>query len=233
MSDPVDHAEAVVQHLEKLLTKPPDSTPLWRRTQLKTRIQDALVALQGPIEPHEVVGPPPPMLAVPQTTNDFALLRSMLWQLVVRRGWRRILEVGTDVGDTPRLFSAALTHTGGRLWTIDLKPPVNDWPKTWTVPNVTFLTGDSLTVPWTEPLHAVFLDGNHHADHLWKELERFGPCVEVGGALLLHDTCHGEYGKGILDTLRRWTLKEQLPWTEYPYQHGLAVIEVTHAVLRQ
>ena len=165
-----------------------------------------------------------------QATGDFKILKHLLMALTLDRKAQIVLEVGTDVGDTTRILSSCLQLTGGKLSTIDKDPPKQNWLASWPLKNVTFILGDSITIPWGEPLDLLWLDGDHTAEHLTKELAYFGRRVKVGGRIALHDTCHSEFGQGITGVIRAFCQEQQLVWTEYPFQHGLAVIEVSHPV---
>ena len=168
--------------------------------------------------------------AIQQVTQDFRILKHLLMALVLDRKAQVVLEVGTDVGDSTRVFSSCLQLTGGKLYTIDKEPPKQNWLESWPIKNVLFTLGDSITVPWGEPLDLLFLDGDHTAEHLRKELDYFARRVKVGGRVALHDTCHNEFGQEITGVIRQFCQEQQLVWTEYPFQHGLAVIDVSHPI---
>ena len=184
------------------------------------------------VQDAQLVPPRPPfdLEKVPQMTGDFKILKHLLMALVLDRKAQVVLEVGTDVGDSTRIFSSCLQITGGKLYTIDKEPPKQNWLEGWPVKNVIFIQGDSITVPFGEPLDLLFLDGDHTAEHLRKELDYFARRVKVGGRIALHDTCHNEFGQEITGVIRQFTQEQQLVWTEYPFQHGLAVIDVSHPV---
>ena len=183
------------------------------------------------IQDAQVIPPPPfDLEKVQQVTQDFKILKHLLMALVLDRKAQVILEVGTDVGDSTRVFSSCLQMTGGKLYTIDKEVPKQNWLESWPLKNVTFILGDSITIPWGEPLDLLWLDGDHTVDHLTKELAYFGRQVKVGGRIALHDTCHNEFGQGITGVIRAFCQEQQLTWTEYPFQHGLAVIDVSHSV---
>ncbi len=64
------------------------------------------------------------------------------------------------------------------------------------VPIATFITGDSSSREVFDQVNAlvagrtcsVIVDSNHHAEHVDKELELFGPLVSPGQALIMEDT---------------------------------------------
>ena len=175
---------------------------------------------------------PSPVDAIPQTTPDFAAIKYLMYQLVLDGKYQRVVEIGTNVGDSTRIFSTALQATNGKLWTIDLEPPTSNWPEQWPVKNIEFIKSDSLLCPWSQEIDVLFLDGNHEAPHVKAELVKYGPWVLVGGKILAHDIHHSQFGPGITSAIHEWCHGMQLCWTDYPHQHGLAVIEVSHPLPR-
>jgi aspartyl-tRNA(Asn)/glutamyl-tRNA(Gln) amidotransferase subunit C len=148
----------------------------------------------------------------------------------------RVLETGTDVGDSARIFSTALQSTQGELLTIDLKPPMNDWPKDWPVKNIKFLQGDSRQLRIQQEIDLLFLDAHgtdtNSYEQVKAELANLGVWVRVGGKIVLDDLFHDKFGPGIRQALEEFTQLHQLIWTIYPQSHGLVVIEVTHPLPR-
>ena len=57
-----------------------------------------------------------PVDAIPQTTQDFASIKYLMYQLVLEGKYQKVLEIGTNVGDSTRIFSAALQAT---VWGAD------------------------------------------------------------------------------------------------------------------
>lgn len=175
---------------------------------------------------------PSPVDTIPQTTVDFAAFKHLFFALVVGEKYQKVVEVGTDVGDSTRIFSKALQITGGRLLSIDIKPPVDDWPtKTnWEPKNIDFMTQNSANVKLAQPVDLLFLDGDHTYVHIKQELEQLGVWVRMGGKILLHDAFHQEFGEPTQRAVFEFCRKHLLTATFYPHQDGLAVIEVTHAL---
>ena len=138
-----------------------------------------------------------------------------------------IVETGTDVGETACIFSRYLQPLNGELISIDIIPPKGEWFTNWAIKNITSLTYNSATIPWNRSIDVLFLDSDHHYEHVLAELNHLGPWVRKGGLILLHDTQHPEFGEQIIKAIREWTAQSQLSWTEYPYQFGMATIYVT------
>ena len=179
---------------------------------------------------------PSPIDTIPQTTQDFLPYKELLYQLIVVNKFTKVLETGTDVGDSTRIFSSALQATQGQLVTVDLKPPMNDWPKDWPIKNIQFLQGDSRQVKLTQEIDLLFLDahgsGTNSYDQIKAELAGLGVWVRVGGKIVLDDVFHSEFGTGIRKAFEEFAQLALIPWTIYPQSHGLAVLEVTHPLPR-
>ena len=169
---------------------------------------------------------------IPQTTTDFQDLRHLLATYVRTTCAKTIVEIGTDVGDSARIFSGILQETQGVLYTIDLQPPKGNWLTTWPIKNIFFLQGDFKSMVWGQVVDLVFIDGDHSYEGCLADLQKFGPWVRVGGYVLLHDTLHSEFGPGIMKAIWGWTTETRYPLVHYPYQHGFAAIEITHELPR-
>lgn len=159
-------------------------------------------------------------------TQDFHPHSQWMFDMVVTSNAKRVLEIGTDVGDSSRIFLAALKRTGGSLTTVDIR----DCKKPWAdgVENVTFIQHDSRTFEWAEPIDVLFLDdhftGMDIYSHIYMELIKFGQWVRKGGKILIHDSNHEEFGPPILRATRDYCQAKHLTYTEQPYQYGLVTI---------
>ena len=165
---------------------------------------------------------------IPQTTSDFQDLRHLLAGLIRDLTATAVLEIGTDVGDSSRIFSSVLQETGGHLWTVDIQPPKGDWLTNWPLKNISFIQGDSRQLKFNQKIDLLFLDGDHTYETVRHELFTLGRAVRAGGKIACHDTLHSEFGPGIMRAIHEFSQLAKLPWTHYPYQHGLAVVEVTY-----
>lgn len=180
---------------------------------------------------------PSPVEQIPQTTQDFLVFKELLYQLVVENKYQRVLETGTDVGDSTRIFSTALQHTSGSLVTIDLKPPVGNWHESWPVKNIQFVQGDSRQLRLNQPIDLLFLD-DHTGEtdaytHVKAELETLGVWVRKGGKIVVDDSWHQQLGEGTWKAVREFCRAQQLAYTDYPQGHGIMIIEVTHELVRK
>ena len=176
---------------------------------------------------------PSPIDTIPQTTSDFAPFKELLYALVVVNKFTKVLETGTDVGDSTRIFSTALQATQGQLVTIDINATVvNGWAKDWPIKNVQFVTGDSRQLKLTQEIDLLFLDahlpGTNGYDQIKAELTTLGGWVRAGGKIVIDDVFHSEFGEGIRKAYEEFCRANLLAWTVYPHSHGLVVIEVTH-----
>ena len=165
---------------------------------------------------------------VPQQTPDFQDLRHLLAEAVRSVVAKQVLEIGTDVGDTARIFSALLQETGGQLYTVDVTPPKNNWPATWPLKNLTFIQADARTLAWSQLVDLLFLDALPSYEGTLQLLQALGPYVRPGGKILVHNTLHQEHGAQVLRALHEWTVLTKLPWTHYPFQRGLGIIDLTY-----
>ena len=184
-----------------------------------------------------VLTPPPPqeqpvaidtltaVSLIPQTAPDYTFHKRLMYEAILVTQAKRVLETGTDQGDSARIFATALRRTGGVLFTVDKKTDLNyNWLQEY--PNIMAIRGDSLQIPWKEIVDVLYLDSGHTKEQLLGELRRFGPWVRQGGIILCHDTCHNEFGAGITDAIRTWCRDQGLRWSEDPNPYGMAIIEV-------
>jgi predicted O-methyltransferase YrrM len=179
---------------------------------------------------------PSPIDTIPQTTQDFAVFKELLYHLIIANKYVKVLETGTDVGDSTRIFSTALQATQGQLVTVDQKPPVNNWPSTWPIKNIQFVQADSRQLKVNQELDLIFLDahqdGTDAYQHVSTELKQLGVWVKIGGKIVLDDWYHGTFGEGIRKATEEFARLHQVAWTVYPHGHGLAVVEVSHLLPR-
>ena len=163
-----------------------------------------------------------------QFTQDFQFHKDLMTQLVEQTQAKRILELGSDVGDSTRIFASALAYFGGNLWTIDINPP--KWNQEWMdgLYNFTAITEDTLNpeLKWDKEVDILFIDDDHTYPHVLEELKKFGPWVRRGGYILLHDTQHSQYGTQVTQSINEWTRQVKLKWEDHPEGHGMGVISV-------
>jgi len=103
-----------------------------------------------------------------------------------------LVELGTQYGGSTLFFSSVAPLAGiEAIVTVDI-----DALEHPSIPMATFLTGDDSSSEIFSQVKAlvgnrtcsVVIDSNHHAEHVDKELELYGPLVSPGQALIMEDT---------------------------------------------
>ena len=163
---------------------------------------------------------------IKQVTQDMQAHIQLIINLVSACKAQRILELGTDVGDSTRILSAALKGTGGKLWTVDVKQVEWDWRG---LGNVEALVGSSLDFIPDRQIDLLFIDDDHSYPHVLHELVKFGPCVKPGGFICLHDVLNKEHGPAVMRSIMEYCEPLKWSWVMNPGSHGLAVIQVPPA----
>ena len=168
-----------------------------------------------------------------QSCDQWALpQREMLYDTVIDLKAQTVLEIGTNIGDSTRILSTALKETGGHLYSLDSGGCRDAWYLKWDCSNITFITDNSLSVPWDKELDLLLVDGGHEFATCKSDLTRFGPWVRVGGHVLVHDTRLQGVQGDIRRAIYEWTAETLLPWTEYPHGVGLGIIRMLHSLPR-
>lgn len=145
----------------------------------------------------------PGMMNVPRADGEF------LHDLIVERGYKRGLEIGTSNGYSAVWITLALRKTGGRLTTLEIDARRADlaaanFKRLGIEPSIELRRGDALTlIPAIEgPFDFVFIDA-------WKEdypkyFELVFPKVRPGGAILAHNVLsHGAELRGFVEMLQK------------------------------
>lgn len=168
-----------------------------------------------------------PAEAIYQACDQWASpLKEVLYESVMSLNAQVVVEIGTNIGDSARIFSTALRHTGGHLWTLDTQGAnctgiAGNWVESWDCSNITFLVGDSATYPWEPPIDLLLIDGAHEYPAVSTDLAVWWPRVREGGRMLVHDVT-------LMDDVHRawreWVTRERRVCTYYPHGVGLAVI---------
>ncbi len=164
-----------------------------------------------------------------QITRDYEPHANWMIEIIQRIKPQHILELGTDVGDSARIFLAATEGTDCRVTTVDVKDVDTKWAD--GINRITFVKSDTRLLFWPKPIDVLFIDdhvaGMDMFTHVWGELQRFGVWVRKGGVIILHDTNHQEFGDGIRRAIRMWCLEAKLQWTEDLNGYGMSLIEVS------
>jgi len=150
------------------------------------------------------------------------------------------LELGVRNGCSTAALLCGLEDSDGHLWSVDVDPPAppaNGWVDD---PRWTFIHGDDMGAEIIEQtpdeIDLLFIDSSHRYTHTLAELQTYGPRVQVGGVILLHDTelevaplsvQDEDKGFPVRRAIQDWCRSRFLTpeWREGCY--GLGVIEVT------
>jgi predicted O-methyltransferase YrrM len=145
----------------------------------------------------------PGMMNVPRVDGEF------LHDLVVRRGYRRGLEIGTSNGYSAVWIGLAMRKTGGRLITLEIDTrradmAAENFRRLGLDPYIELRRGDALKlIPTIEgPFDFVFIDA-------WKEdypkyFELVFPKVSSGGAIVAHNVLsHEPELRGFVEMLQK------------------------------
>lgn len=156
---------------------------------------------------------------------------------------KTVVELGTNYGFSTRELSTALRETGGKLYTIDINPPIDNWPQKWgKADNVVFIQHDSTTVDTSglkDPIDLLFIDDRHTYRHLLQVLRKYAPLVRVGGRIYIDDPTHCDgtqqtemnCGASVCWAAALWCREVKLTMTLYTEDdYGLLEIPVTKAV---
>lgn len=155
---------------------------------------------------------PHPVEAVSQTNDEFEDVKIFMYDTVLALKAKVVLETGTSLGNSTRIWAAALQQTGGSIWTMEVDAPATIFEET----NIYPLHGDSLLLPWERSIDILFLDSDHRYAHVVKELTRFAPFVRPGGKIMLHDYLHEGTQPGSGRDIRRAT-------EEWAHAHGIYI----------
>jgi len=131
--------------------------------------------------------------------------RRAIYTLIMAAKSKQILEIGTHIGASTLHLAKALEHSGGHITTVDILDVNADngpWqdigmmhcPKDFVEKlhlsdSVTFVTDTSIRYlnSCTEMFDFIFLDGDHAADTVYREISAALEKIEKGGMILLHD----------------------------------------------
>lgn len=169
---------------------------------------------------------------------------NVLYDYAVKINAQVILELGTSDGDSTASFIDACEKTGGFLFSVDIDPHPKAVDTYKDSSNWIFIHADDVggdfaygdnyfsrfdvdkkpdNLNWHKPIDLLFIDTSHIYEHTLVELEKYVPCVKIGGIVILHDTeVEGEM-KAINDYIEK---EKNLKWIENRINnHGLGVLE--------
>jgi predicted O-methyltransferase YrrM len=167
--------------------------------------------------------------SIPQVTHDYEFHARILFELVLTLKAKEVLELGTDVGDSARIFLEALKITGGNLTTIDILPPKWNREVMKFYSNFTFHEIDSLSFQPDKYYDLIFIDdhGPEEPDiekHVTLELEKYFPFLSAKGVIAVHDTNHSIFGGGIRKAVEEFIRGKNLLATFDKKGHGLSLL---------
>jgi len=129
---------------------------------------------------------------VQHSNNGTILYRRVLEEY--SRDSRFICEIGTGVSTS--IFRENVKKLDGHIWTIDVRnrPAVTN--------SITYISGDSTFMMWSREIDLLYIDGDHSAETVWKELLIYSSGVKEGGIILMDDVRHeGTVSKFLPDDL--------------------------------
>lgn len=166
-----------------------------------------------------------------ETESDIFVHLPRFVELVVERGAKHVIELGTRTGVSTIAWLYGLEKTGGRLTSIDIDPApdIGQWPH-WTFiqgndtdPEVCRQVGDA---------DIVFIDTSHEYWHTLAELNVWQDWCR-GGVIVCHDTeLMHPFGAPprpkfpVKAAITQFCTDEGYRWTNNPACYGLAEIEV-------
>jgi len=154
-----------------------------------------------------------------------------LYSVVLGLETRTALELGA--GFSTRVILSALAHTGGRLFSIDVRPlrdTGNDprflaaYAQPWT-----YLQGDSRDMVeklGDEVFEFVLHDGSHEPEIVQADLEAILPRMKKNAILLVHDTEHPIHDYGLAPACQRALRDVGHSTVTLPFGFGLTVVRV-------
>jgi len=136
------------------------------------------------------------------------------------------LEIGTGPTACSSIFAALSAADGVNVHTVDnaamwiprgisvqeYERKVRKWFAEYGLSErIEFHVEDSLTMEWDEPIHVLFIDGEHSYPSVKADIEKWTPFVPVGGVVIFHDcTSHAGVGRAVNEGMRTDTAWEEL-----------------------
>jgi predicted O-methyltransferase YrrM len=120
------------------------------------------------------------------TPSDIVEHLEYIYDTVVNSHAQVVVELGVRSGNSTAALLAAVEHTGGHLYSIDISIP--EWPlEFYHSKHSTLIIADDLTVAGQMPdeIDVLFIDTSHHYGQTLAELRLYGSRSNV---ILLHDT---------------------------------------------
>lgn len=163
-----------------------------------------------------------------------------LYDEVARRVEPVVVELGVRWGTSTSALLAAVSASGGHLWSVDITPPrVPDW---WAETGLWTLTiGNDVdpSVVERQPgeIDVLFVDTSHSYHHTLAELRTYALRVRPGGVVLLHDTeleSPEDVGSNppfpVARALDAFCSEAGLTWREHHGSYGLGQVDIPEVV---
>ncbi len=141
------------------------------------------------------------------------------WQKMYSAIWKRmqeivfdlkpklILELGTNVGHSTRIFLEAMMQCPrpGHIITVDIKGPKwQEWQMKKYEGHFTAVESDSLSLAFDDrEIDILYIDSLHTYEHVLKELKLYVQKVKKGGKVLLHDVSKPDDGVEAIEQIPR------------------------------
>lgn len=162
--------------------------------------------------------------------SDIGHYLHILFGTVARYPAAKVIEIGTDRGNSTVALLAAAEITGGHVWSIDCNPACTFRDGYAEDGLWTFIHGDSagaaIAAQAPSDAHVLFIDSSHTYDQTRAELALYLPKVRPGGTVLLHDTNKPHSNDRVREALDDTLPGFGLTWHEHPGENGLGVINM-------
>jgi predicted O-methyltransferase YrrM len=164
-------------------------------------------------------------------TSAIAHYLPVLFGMAARYPGVRVIEIGTDIGESTTALLAAAELAGGHVWSVDSNPQaafqdtyqLHGPDRLWT-----FACADSAQAAGMVPpdCDVLFVDSGHQYHTTCLEIELYLPKVVPGGVALFHDTDKPGTDDKVKEALNDLLPGMGLTWEEYPGKCGLGVVRV-------
>lgn len=126
------------------------------------------------------------------------------------------LEIGTGPTACSSVFAALAAADGVNVHTVDDASmwiprgiPVKEYERKVRArfdeyglgERINFHIEDSVAVEWDEPIHVLFIDGDHSYPAVKADIEKWTPFVPVGGVVIFHDCTDHQGVKRAVDEM--------------------------------
>lgn len=138
-----------------------------------------------------------------------------------------VLELGVRFGVSTTAFLAGVETHGGTVWSVDHDPACAD---RFDHPQWRFVLADSRDIAkvlksgMPAAIDTLFIDTGHTFEITLSELNIWGPLVNPGGVMLLHDTEDGMTAPGVINAMEYYCNLHDLTYELVSESYGLGII---------